>query len=437
MFVPLIISAVCMALAEASAPSWRDRPALGGALHTSLTPAAPPRTLHLLRGGGSADFTVAPAKSNKKAATDSLTTYLACSAIVVVWICIATLVFSYNEGWPLAQSLFYAVDTGMSIGFGAVAEERLSTKAFTIVHVLLGASAVGGAIALFAESVVESSPSLASDEYTRAALSAAFARADKDNSGSLSVTELSSVLVGLGLSQPAHEVVKTIQCFDTNGDGSITIDEFRAAVEPHLTGGVTVEEGVRLAVRRRTEPVWVRALRGSWVALHEHRAIVLWAIWILGGAAWWLSVEGGDIVTALYFAVGGLATGGLQAPSLTKQGTLADSSAVFVALYCLSGIPIFAMALGKFAHLFVAKLLAARERRMLEKPISADEFAFAEQIFKADGKVDLSEYMALELLRVGKVDVSMLKIIKSRFNRLDADNDGKLSKAEVLNKGHL
>ena len=27
----------------------------------------------------------------------------------------------YNENWPMAQSLFYAVDTGMSIGFGAVA----------------------------------------------------------------------------------------------------------------------------------------------------------------------------------------------------------------------------------------------------------------------------------------------------------------------------
>lgn len=37
----------------------------------------------------------------------------------------------------------------------------------------------------------------------------------------------------------------------------------------------------------------------------------------------------------------------LQAPTLTKQGTLPDKVAVFVALYCLSGIPIFAMALGK------------------------------------------------------------------------------------------
>lgn len=64
------------------------------------------------------------------------------------------------------QSLFYAVDTGMSIGFGAVAEQRLTTKVFTICHVLLGASAVGGAIALFAESVVSAQGGLASCEHS-------------------------------------------------------------------------------------------------------------------------------------------------------------------------------------------------------------------------------------------------------------------------------
>ena len=83
--------------------------------------------------------------------------YAICAAVVLCWISVATLVFSLNEGWPIAQSLFYAVDTGMSIGFGAVAENKASTKLFTILHVLLGASAVGGAIALFAEAMVAES----------------------------------------------------------------------------------------------------------------------------------------------------------------------------------------------------------------------------------------------------------------------------------------
>ena len=65
--------------------------------------------------------------------------------------------------------------------------------------------------------------------------------------------------------------------------------------------------------------------------------------------AGWVVNEKSDPITGVYFAVGSLATGGLAAPSLTGAGTLPDSAAVFVALYCLSGIPIFAMALGKVA----------------------------------------------------------------------------------------
>eukprot|EP00966_Prymnesium_polylepis_P103926 2406714-Prymnesium_polylepis.1 len=137
------------------------RPSLSFRAHR--TSGASERLQALRGGGGRAPDVGVPVPPAKEKSGGSLLGYLVCAAIVVTWISTATLVFSYNENWPLAQSLFYAVDTGMSIGFGAVAEKKLSTKAFTIIHVLLGASAVGGAIALFAESVVESSPTLASD----------------------------------------------------------------------------------------------------------------------------------------------------------------------------------------------------------------------------------------------------------------------------------
>ena len=130
--------------------------------------------------------------------------YAICAAVVLSWISIATLVFSLNEGWPIAQSLFYAVDTGMSIGFGAVAENKASTKLFTILHVLLGASAVGGAIAL-AEAMVAESSRVAACEYSRMALLGAFEAADADRSGSLSRAELLAVLDGVGLKLDAAE----------------------------------------------------------------------------------------------------------------------------------------------------------------------------------------------------------------------------------------
>jgi len=90
------------------------------------------------------------------------------------------------------------------------------------------------------------------------------------------------------------------------------------------------------------------------------------------------------------------------------------------------------MALGQFANVFVERHLAAKERAALEKPISRDEFEFAQRIMGDDGKVDMAEFMALELLRLGKIDPGTLDTIKREFKRLDKDNDGTLKKSEIL-----
>ena len=91
----------------------RQKPLL--ALRGGAKPRPP---LISLRGGGDGE----PAHKSSVVVRQ----YAICAAVVLCWISVATLVFSFNEKWPLAQSLFYAVDTGMSIGFGAVAETNRS-----------------------------------------------------------------------------------------------------------------------------------------------------------------------------------------------------------------------------------------------------------------------------------------------------------------------
>ena len=197
-----------------------------------------------------------------------------------------------------------------------------------------------------------------------------------------------------------------------------------------------VQASIRLAMARRAEPLAKRLLRSALEFAIAQRTLLLWAAWILAGAVWGVIAEGWDPITALYFAVGGLATGGLQAPSLTDAGVLRPSSATFVALWCLTGIPIFGMALGQFASVFVARFIAAKERAAIDRAISDEEFDFATGLFKKDGKIDQAEFMALELLRLGKVEMGTLELIKREFERLDADNDGALSAEEVkMSKG--
>ena len=350
--------------------------------------------------------------------------------IVGAWLAAATLYYSARENWPYAQAFFYAVDTGMSIGFGTVAEQRVSTKAFTILHVLLGASAVGGAIALFAEAAVSGAASIAGSEYARASVRAAFRRADTDDSGSLSLKEFEAVLTEWSV--PSAELADAIALFDGDNSGSIEIDEFLKLVEPHVDSETKVADAVKLVLKTKATPPVVRALGQLSDTLVSHRVIVLWFVWIFGGALWGVLSQGWDVISATYFAVGALATGGLEGPALNAAGTIPDASAIFVGVYCLTGIPIFAMALGGFANVLIERHISAREKRALCKPITEDEFEFASQLVVNDGKIDLAEFVVLELYRLGKLDPSTLLDIRAEFSRLDKNRDGTIKKEEVL-----
>ena len=47
-------------------------------------------------------------------------------------------------------------------------------------------------------------------------------------------------------------------------------------------------------------------------------------------------------------------------------------------------------------------------------------------------QVDFGEFLALELMRLGRVDMGTLQLLKAQFGRLDADKSGKLTKQEAM-----
>jgi Ca2+-binding EF-hand superfamily protein len=61
-----------------------------------------------------------------------------------------------------------------------------------------------------------------------------------------------------------------------------------------------------------------------------------------------------------------------------------------------------------------------------------EEFDFAMGLFHQDGKLDLSEFIALELLRLGKVEMGTLDSIRREFDLMDKDRDGSLTAKEVM-----
>ena len=218
-----------------------------GALRPSARLSPLPPLLSLRGGGGSAveeplthkQRNAHALKRDQKRAVankdNKLKLYLMCTAIATTWFAFATFFFSRSEGWPLAQSFFFTVDTGMGIGFGAVEEQLQRTRAFTIINALVGASAVGGALALFADNIVKESSSVAATEFATAALAAAFARADTSGDGQLNKQELGGALKRLHVPIDAEALDATLRKFDSNGDGQISAAEFCDAVRPHRT----------------------------------------------------------------------------------------------------------------------------------------------------------------------------------------------------------
>lgn len=281
--------------------------------------------------------------------------YVKCFVIVLIWIAIGTLFYSHHNQWPLPQSFFYAVDAGMSIGFCTdVRETLVSSRAFTIVYILLGASVVGGALALFIEDTMEGVLAASTRGYKRLVVENAFQRADTDRDGLLSHAQFRRLFRCLDIDEATFARVCT--CLDPAASGHVTMESVARAypqldeliAQCRASGAVDTSHGAtKLLWRLRGR---VRRLAG-WA--RDNRVYLTFGAWIGMGIAWGCLDQGWDIITATHFAVSALATGGLTAPPVNAAGILPADDAIFVGIFCLFGIPLFALTLSKAARILV------------------------------------------------------------------------------------
>ena len=303
-----------------------------------------------------------------------------------------------------------------------------------------------GLLALFAEAVVSDAGSVANAEFALAKLLSSFRRNDANGDGYMYAADLRGALEQIGIICTEEEFKDIFVQFDDNNDGRISSEEFIKALRPHLAlqsrtcEGTSVADAIRtmaLTARQHGDSSVVERLKrwamGMSRLLSEHKPVVLWLVWLGVGALWGCIHEGLDPLTSLRFALASLSTLGNQPPPLNADGVLPASTALFCTLYCLSGIPIWVMALGRLADKAVTHWIAEKERSALRRPISDADYTFAQGLFGyTDGEVDLAEFIALELLRLGKINASTLEILLGEFKRLDQDGSGRLSREEAL-----
>lgn len=77
---------------------------------------------------------------------------------VAVLIIGATIFYTINEGWSVVDSLYFAVSTGLTIGFGDLTATTTVSKIFTTVYSLLAAGLFVTIAAGLAKSVISGTP---------------------------------------------------------------------------------------------------------------------------------------------------------------------------------------------------------------------------------------------------------------------------------------
>ena len=354
--------------------------------------------------------------------------YLTCILIVLLWISTGTIFYSKFNDWPLAQSFFYAVDAGMSIGFCTdVVETRIGSRAFTIVFILLGASSVGGALALFIQDIMEGAVELRNCRFEQLLAKDAFYRADKDGDGKLNYNEFRHLVeqwTGCALTDSHYD--KLCEKFNIDQDTKkISSLEFLKKI-PDLDKLLQVHGPLysdKWYVRRGTELKEII----SKPFIGHNRIFAACLAWVAMGITWGKVRMKWDIITATHFAISALATGGLTGPPVNAEGILPREPAIFCGVFCLVGIPLFALTLAHFARVLVESHVVAEEKRAIFRPLHRKEFDYAKSLCSPeDQMVHLSDFIVLQLLRMGKVHMGTIELIKTQFAILDIEGTGRL-----------
>mmetsp|Transcript_18585 Transcript_18585/g.43509 ORF Transcript_18585/g.43509 Transcript_18585/m.43509 type:complete len:467 (+) Transcript_18585:407-1807(+) len=362
--------------------------------------------------------------------------YVTCLGAVLVWVSTATIFYARYYDWPIPQSFFYAVDAGMSIGFCTdVHETEVGSRAFTIVHILLGASCVGGALVLFVSSILEGVASrsaavfkliLERDSFKKAFYAVNVAKRFKlDQSQTepvLTHDEFKVVLEKNNCHLSDEEFKRVCEFYDPNEEGVVKYEYFAQ----HFEGCQGLVALARTRIKYNS-PV-TRSIAKLYRLVSDlftsdfHRIYLIFGLWVAGGVTWGVYSQHWDVITATHFAVSALATGGLTAPPVDPVTKILPAGpAIFCGVYCLFGIPLMAVTLGLFARVLVEDFMVEEELAAISKPLTREEYLFASKsLCSTDSAIHLSDYIVLQLMRQGKLSMESFEYIKREYQVIDS-----------------
>jgi hypothetical protein len=179
---------------------------------------------------------------------------------------------------------------------------------------------------------------------------------------------------------------------------------------------------------------------------YTHRSItivfIFFLLWIAWGTILVMKTEQYSFITALYWAVTTMATGGLQSPACL-YGTEGDTCNIgtlrggLMGFYMMIGVPLYAITLAQISRFAVDATMEARQQSLLNAPITDADFLFTANILSPQGSTTLvmGEYLLLELMRLGATNQQQIEEIKKKFYKIDCEQKGELEIEDLRKSG--
>jgi len=226
---------------------------------------------------------------------------------VVVWLMGFALVLWGKMGWTYWECLYWSAQSGLSVGFGDLNvpsdhEDQLVVKLHTVFHVIAGAIFISVVFGMLVQFILERRTVVRSRDYWEVAA----------QSGNSRLRE-------------GQELMELIE-----------------------------------------EESFLTKMSAGWTKMSEgYRLLCLWGAWTSVGSLFGVCHQGWDFVTALYFSITAMSTGGLQGVNCDStdshgQCHIDAFPAMFTCIFVLVGVPIFGVTMG-FAGDLVSKNFASSE----------------------------------------------------------------------------
>ena len=381
-----------------------------------------------------------PHCANLKKCRDKWYTLPTCA--VFLWLLVATLLYIFVNQWGVNEAFYYTVQAGLSVGFGSLSEEKVTGKNtfdvctssgtnatelatlilnqqvvygttgelcayqyvpnelylismfYTVVHICLGASLIGGVLSLFTTMAVESSETWF-DEANKTAES-------KHKTDHIKQSKKESTKLYKEKNINAGSALPPKDDSSTNNEADASKSNFTAKCTKWMNGHSA-----------------------------EIRATLALLFWVFIGTVVYSVLENVHWIKGLYFAVAACSTAGLAGPSGTNSASIA-----FVGLFTLFGVPIYAYTLGIFSNVATAKYLMKKAQTTRLAAITEQEFHAADRLGDPgagpqDGSIDRYEFALLWFLRTGKVSPDDIDTMQNDFDDLDADDNQVFDNSEM------